>query len=1010
MGNAQSAAGHSQHHNRLVKPKTNTNSPSLTPKILESPTSVSSRYASLNTRERQQIRTQLLSPLETEFGQSRLSHGDDDVAELATDLQRRLSGVSRTNSPTCFGNTRNSTTKLISLPSSKVSLVSNSQTVDLETAIKIVQEVKRNASPEDLAALQHALQSPAQCPSPRQSPNPEPSLNRRTSLLHRSTSSLLRRRSLGTTPGVATRHSPVEGIRRTWNSWKTPKVDAQEEAKWHVEMMGKSPRTRLAALDLAEEHRGSPTPRAQTPGEMEYSHLGSLKLGSLRVTNGAASPAPSTRHGRRRSNSNLYEGDYFAPHELHDSPIMMKPVKRRGHGRSKSTVEPPTPPLYRRSVLSDQARRAKTISRCDSPQKAPSHSLLFFDDSEPEPVRRLRVMNKSADTLADTLAKDCSEGPTNGQSQGLEHQDESFVSDYDESFREEAFRLLNGTIFKEPIPMVEQTDAEMQPSHVTETSNDRPKTPKRAFNRPPPTKADSGYSSGGSFRLVQQECLKEGTVPTLSKKASAAADAPRSGSSDSDDASSLYTFEQMLHLSGAQTAQPPVTASEDIALSLSSTHVQYGTVSQTQNPITHIIDVRSLEYGPPKSPVSVVSQFSADSKTSTARRLQKRRPSIQELPVVQSCELIPKANVPSVPADVRNKFVRRLSETPGMDCLTRTYPSKDHLGDESNTATASFPAISIRFPSPPPSPEPRGRHHQRSATERPKSPRPSGLRRSLSLFRSKSKAKEEEKEMERRQEKNASPNLLEFGTIATSLGRSPYDAAMVPTRHKSVTSPTHPHQLGEAMPRARSMVNMDAETAAEFARMRSKDRALLRPAIPQRPRSFHDIYRRRPHENYEDPPSIPSVPAMSMVEANRLSVPYIPEPIHPVEQQPLTEAAAGIRARTTGRGPVVSEIIDKFDQNGQSAVESQYQDWQPHARLWSQRRKSIGEGLRQRAEEEEEQARSYALHEQAIPQLPSQYTGYGIRQLHSYASRRSTPFSHHYAADLSHAPMFLERA
>ena len=154
MGNAQSAtAAHHPPHNRLSKPKTNTNSPSLAPKVVHSPSSVSSRYAHLTSRERQQIKTQLLSPVEKDFGHTDSPDGDVDVSELATHLQQRLSSDSGTNSLSCFGNVRGSATKLTSLPGSKVSLVSNSQAVDLETAIKIVQEVKKNASPEDLAAL-----------------------------------------------------------------------------------------------------------------------------------------------------------------------------------------------------------------------------------------------------------------------------------------------------------------------------------------------------------------------------------------------------------------------------------------------------------------------------------------------------------------------------------------------------------------------------------------------------------------------------------------------------------------------------------------------------------------------------------------------------------------------------------------------------------------------------------------------------------------------------------------
>ena len=36
-------------------------------------------------------------------------------------------------------------------------------------------------------------------------------------------------------------------------------------------------------------------PRVSTPDSMDYSHIGSFKLGSLRITNGAASPEPLER-------------------------------------------------------------------------------------------------------------------------------------------------------------------------------------------------------------------------------------------------------------------------------------------------------------------------------------------------------------------------------------------------------------------------------------------------------------------------------------------------------------------------------------------------------------------------------------------------------------------------------------------------------------------------------------------------------------------------------------------
>lgn len=644
------------------------------------------------------------------------------------------------------------------------------------------------------------------------------------------------------------------------------------------------------------------------------------------------------------------------------------------------------------------------MSRCDSPQKVQAQDRTSLDDSEPEPVRRLRVMNKSADTLAEALANSpamLAEGPTDSGDY-----DEGFVADERQSFQDEAFRLLTGAIFNEPLPMLTLLDSAEQPQ-VSMVS----KTSKGIFNRPPPTTTDSGYSSGGSLRMVQGEISDEGTASTF-EKPSVLADAPRSGSSDSDASSSLHTFEQVAGISSLEKASLPSPASYSVAFSSSALQVPHAAVSQPSSPIRHVMNMRSLECDSPKSPLSTMSQTSVDSKHSGQRRLQKRRPSVQELPIIQSCGPIPEGTVPSVPANIIQNFSRRLSEAPNMDCLTQTYPSIDHVKAE---AASSVAADSIRSSSPLSTLEPQGEDCKRSATGQPTSSR-SGIRRSLSLLRGFSKTKKLEREMEQsRQEKEATPFALDLGTIAMSLGQSPYDAAMVPTRRMSMTAPTHPHQLGHALPRTRSMVNMgmDAETAIEFARMRSKDRAISRPTMPQRPRSFHAIYRRIPHDLNEEVPEVPPVPRLPVVEANKLPVPCdvseCVQPVEPIEQHAPIEThssrSASFLPRTTGRGPVVAEIIEKYDQHGQAIPQAAVHDWQSHAQLWSQRRKFIGEDLRRRSEES--QARSLALEQPTMPQVPAQYTGPGIRQLHSYASRRSTHSSHHRGESSSHAPSKL---
>lgn len=157
MGNNQS----SPNPHRLSKPRTNTNS--LAPTLqLDSPVSVSSRYADLSAKGRQQIRETLLSPVDNEFGSHTSPNRDDGASETVAQARGRpLSMLSRSNSRansrtnsrsnslSCFGSRHGSSTKLVGLPDSKVSLSST----DIEGAIKLLQEAKRNKSPEDFAAL-----------------------------------------------------------------------------------------------------------------------------------------------------------------------------------------------------------------------------------------------------------------------------------------------------------------------------------------------------------------------------------------------------------------------------------------------------------------------------------------------------------------------------------------------------------------------------------------------------------------------------------------------------------------------------------------------------------------------------------------------------------------------------------------------------------------------------------------------------------------------------------------
>ena len=104
---------------------------------------------------------------------------------------------------------------------------------------------------------------------------------------------MIRRRSLAVTPGIATRYtiSCVEDAIRPQQD-KT-QLATPESPLWMQEGNLPSPSLCPALLAPPNFRSGSPAQRAETPADLNYTHLGALKLGSLVVTNGGTSPDPA---------------------------------------------------------------------------------------------------------------------------------------------------------------------------------------------------------------------------------------------------------------------------------------------------------------------------------------------------------------------------------------------------------------------------------------------------------------------------------------------------------------------------------------------------------------------------------------------------------------------------------------------------------------------------------------------------------------------------------------------
>jgi hypothetical protein len=294
----------------------------------------------------------------------------------------------------------------------------------------------------------------------------------------------------------------------------------------------------------------------------------------------------------------------------------------------------------------------------------------------------------------------------------------------------------------------------------------------------------------------------------------------------------------------------------------------------------------------------------------------------------------------------------------------------------------------------------------------------------MSLFRRKSTVGENETG----REDLPSLDVAHLGIIASSLGSSPYDAAMSRTPNKTATPGTHPHQLGSSLPRAKSMANMDSKAAVEFARAHSKDLALgEQEKSQQRRRSHHNlkidageakVSKRRPKDS--DVPPVPTIDVSKL--PSPLTVLPRSESESPVERKHDISFSRPRKQRQR-----MSEIVGKYDSQEQRPSQPSV-NWEAHSQAWSQRRKSIGEGLREKevvtANSLPADSRPRHRASEDIPSwgrysggLQYEYQGRGVgiggssgtREQHSLASAKSTHFKHSYGVDLSDVPIMVQR-
>ncbi|KAJ9645154.1 hypothetical protein H2199_003158 [Coniosporium tulheliwenetii] len=693
---------------------------------------------------------------------------------------------------------------------------------------------------------------------------------------------------------------------------------------------------------------------------MDYTHLGGFKLGSLKITNGMASPAPSMTNSknvsRRQSTPDLQhrEDDYFTASEGCASPERITPDNTWQTELASQTSMLPRAPMSRKVRTRQDALKSKASG---SPLRIERrrHNSDNIRSNDRSPISDSVVGHTghcSALDLAETYMAELPASPYGNRSppkDDLAREDASDIDSATAALRTDALCKLNGTSGEEDTaPLWQDSDFKLPP--LTDfTHNNKLKT-----ERPAHVKADSGYSSGNSLITLQTKWNAEDDASIYSKRASqydilqitgsddarsthASQQAPSSSASSKRSVeASRSTTEESADTLDQEKARPSKTRRKSIIRSISLGRAKHRSLPTTST---------SSDLPP------VPSSQSSEKSPRKGKKLQKQRPSGQVSPVVQGQRPIRAGSIPHVPDDVVAKFCKRIKSSPDMEHLKRTYASVKAGSNESFeepiplSVPIIFPGDSVRnslafdaedekLPPPPPPP-----HRQAPST--------SSRRRSDSRSRSNySGHKSEDYEF---------LGVSDFGTVAESLGGSPYDIAMGTLKAPSSAAPTQPHHLStNVTAQSSSRTAMDSETAAAYARARSHDRA----APPERnawstsrPRSFHERDLKdgeryvknfsRPHSMYDDAPPVPALPASRGSSNSASSTQNVAElPASPVKSR------AELPAENTSPASAPAAETNPPFQRLSTGI-----DWESHRNLWRQRRKSIGEGLLRRSTE-----------------------------------------------------------
>lgn len=818
--------------------------------------------------------------------------GQRGLPRIAKSVKHRLSR-SGTTSSTAHSSSAGAST-------SQLSSYSNPQ-LDLSDSARMVEEIKEKAHMDSIAALNHV-------PSPVDG-----------NMHVDSIPSPIRRKSLFT-PGIATR-TPDDILRKP----PPPHMlqsQADRDYYFNPALSTSSPLARLAALDTGRSGRSTPT--------LDYSHLGGLKLGTLRVTNGPASPKPqevvshpsddtSAPHvsDRDQAPESTAKGQTHekAPAALDDSTESNEEAHSPGSPSSLSSSYSPVIHVPKPSDAGERKNWYTTSMPSMCMDKSPLESERGIDvkDLEEKPSRgaHSKWLNRkqslpsgffasssdAASTMAFNYKQALPDTPfqrpqtatgDKSKSRGSSNTDGVEDSSFDDedlvmrkSYRSalEKWRSLVNDAEQRKPKKGSQEDAyrklnansacqQRSLSRPTSSSASAKTTDLRSICTDPSTLPSSQNADSGYNSSESLAFSKKTPLDDVAKASSM----PENSESNPRKLSRLSVSRRMSWSSSRKARESDVAPFVgQQPLSSAAAAAAAGVAKPAPSA------VRSAE------PINIVSKAKTAPQIVTTpsprgvfktHRMGKANRLLQHLPVnsivIQGHHQLSQFCIPEVPRAVALRHAERLHNFPSLE---HTFPSLQHISSQESLLRGSVP---IRFPSPAQSLE-RADSDSICRTDLDWS--------SSRSTRSKKLKSASNKAQRRSSQAEGLVSITDLGTVTECLGGNPYDVAKptASSAQKRASISSHPHQISTSMPRAKSMIAMTNKPYVQFAESQSRMSTHSLPGLYLSPSNSFDSMDKFAGNSVRqrcmiiDPPPVPALPAKYSAQQINRDVPQPPD-------------------------------------------------------------------------------------------------------------------------------------